>query len=163
MFLIQRSFPGSWTLRMTSQIFIDTNIPIYVAGAAHPLRAPSTKVMNLVAAAPSRFFTDAEVLQELLHRYHSVRRWALGKIALTVFLSAMRVRIEPMLYSDVERAAALADEHPSLSARDLVHLAIMLRVGSTYIVTADQRFDEVTDIERLDPILVDEWAASVAP
>ena len=70
---------------MTSQIFIDANIPIYVAGTDHPLREPCTRVMDLVAELPHLFLTDAEVMQELLHRYVSIRRWDLGRIALTGF------------------------------------------------------------------------------
>jgi len=146
---------------MTSQIFIDANIPIYVAGTDHPLREPCTRVMELVAELPHLFLTDAEVMQELLHRYVSIRRWDLGRIALTGFSTAMSGRIEAMLSSDVDAAALLADKHVRLSARDLIHATIMRRLNCERIVSTDGDFDGIEGIERLDPMRVDEWRDSV--
>jgi predicted nucleic acid-binding protein len=62
---------------------------------------------------------------------------------------------------DVEDAASLATAYSPLSARDLIHLAIMRRVGSSQIVSADRAFEGVNGIERLDPLLVEEWAPRV--
>jgi predicted nucleic acid-binding protein len=45
----------------------------------------------------------------------------------------------------------LANSLPYLGARDLLHLAIMQRVGATSIVTADSAFDAVASVQRLDP------------
>ena len=73
----------------------------------------------------------------------------------------MTGRIEPMLAGDVARAAQLADSYPGLSARDLVHAAVMFRVGSSRIATADTGFDFIDGIERLDPMMVDEWSDTV--
>lgn len=55
----------------------------------------------------------------------------------------------------------MASENPELSARDLIHVAIMRRVGSRQIVTADRAFDAIEGIERLDPLRVEEWAGRV--
>ena len=63
--------------------------------------------------------------------------------------------------ADVEQAAALADFHPILSGRDLLHLAVMNRLGATRIVTADTGFDRVSGIERLDPGRFAVWRESV--
>jgi predicted nucleic acid-binding protein len=147
---------------MTSPIFIDANVPIYAAGTQHALREPSIRVMELVADNPQEFLTDAEVLQELLHRYLSSGRWRLGRVAFAAFAVAMTGRVEAMRPADVALAAQLADAHPHLSARDLVHLAVMRRVGSTRIVSADVGFDRVQGIERLDPGQVVEWQQSIA-
>jgi predicted nucleic acid-binding protein len=62
---------------------------------------------------------------------------------------------------DVVAAASIADEYVRLSARDLIHLAILQRVGATHIVTADRSFDGIDGITRLDPLLVDEWQSLV--
>jgi hypothetical protein len=113
--------------------------------------------MELVAELPHLFLTDAEVMQELLHRYVSIRRWDLGRIALTGFSTAMSGRIEAMLSSDVDAAALLADRHVRLSARDLIHTAIMRRLNCERIVSTDGDFDGIEGIERLDPMRVDEW------
>ena len=142
----------------TSQILIDANIPVYAAGREHRLKEPASAVLELAAREPAAFITDAEVLQELLHRYRSLKVLDRFRSRFGAFASLMNGRVEPMYASDAERAAELADLYPRLSARDLIHTAIMFRVGCSRIVTADGGFDSVKGIERLDPMLVDEWA-----
>lgn len=58
----------------------------------------------------------------------------------------------------------LAHEHfPELSARDLLHAAVMLRVSSERIVTADKSFDVLAEegMQRLDPAGVEDWKESL--
>lgn len=139
-------------------VFVDANIPTYVHGSDHPLKKPSEEVLTFVANSPAPFFTDAEVLQELLHRYTALRMWPEpGRTSLTAFAVLMEDRIEPLFADDVIRAANLVDAHPRLSARDLVHIAVMERVGATAIITADTTFDGLTGIERLDPLKAHRW------
>lgn len=141
----------------TSSILIDANIFMYSVGRPHRLRDSSRQVVLLAAEHEQSFFTDAEVFQELLHRYMAVRAWPLMRPHFDGLFTQMRGRIEPMLAEDVEHAAALAERYPALSARDLVHAAVMYRVGATHVVSADGSFDVLTDIERLDPAEVDVW------
>ena len=56
-----------------------------------------------------------------------------------------------MTIDDVLAAGKLANEHRGLSTRDLLHLAVMRRLGVTRIVTADADFDRVPGIVRLYP------------
>jgi uncharacterized protein len=142
-------------------VFLDANIQTYSAGRDHPMREPSRRILAIAADNPDAFVTDAEVVQELLHRYLALRHWPLGRDSIAEFVALMTGRIEPMFAGDVERAARLADRYPSLSARDLVHAAVMFRVGSSRIVTADAEFDLIEGIERLDPMKVDEWRDTV--
>lgn len=114
----------------------------------------------MAAARPRDFFTDAEVLQELLHRYLALRMWPAGKEAVLGFAALMRGSVESVSAEDVGRAVSLADDYtPDLSARDLLHIAIMLRVEAESIVTADKKFDRLADegILRLDPANVESW------
>jgi predicted nucleic acid-binding protein len=69
-------------------------------------------------------------------------------------------RIAAVLDTDVVQAAALAGSYPRLSARDLLHVAVMRRLGATHIVSADQDFDVVADLQRLDPGEVSTWRGS---
>ena len=102
--------------------------------------------------------TDAEVLQELIHRYRALRSWTgVGDLVFSTFANLMRRRVEPMSAEDVQRAAELTETYPRLSARDLVHIAVMERVGATAIVTADSSFDNLDGIERLDPADAASW------
>jgi hypothetical protein len=63
--------------------------------------------------------------------------------------------------SDVSLAATLFEQYPQLSARDLIHVAVMQRMGAKHIVSADRAFDRIEGITRLDPALVAEWRALV--
>lgn len=136
---------------MSRVVFIDANVPIYAAGRAHRYREPCGRVLLLVAEHPQWFVTDAEVLQELVHRYVSSGRWVLGREVLENFAEVMHERIEPVYADDILRAGRLADELVGVSARDLVHLAVMRRLNVSRIVTADTDFDGLPEVERLDP------------
>ena len=93
---------------MTPTAFIDTNVPIYAAGRSHPLKEPSTQVLMLAADHPRAFVTDAEVMQELLHRYLALRLWPQGREVFHRFTELMQGRVEAIEPADVERAAGLA-------------------------------------------------------
>ena len=145
---------------MSPVAFIDANVPIYAAGRAHSYKGPCGDILGLVAESPLSFVTDAEVLQELVHRYLAQDRWVLGKEVLRAFALVMQDRIEPVYAGDILAAADLADRHPGISARDLVHAGVMRRLEVEHIITADTDFDRIPGITRLDPMLVGEWGRS---
>lgn len=152
------------------RLFLDTNVPTYAAGRDHPLKEPCKEVLLLAARHPRSFFTDAEVLQEMLHRYLSLRRWPAGKQIVLDFAALTAGSVEPVAAGDVVHACELADRHGAgpgarLAARDLLHAAVVLRTEghAAKIVTADGDFDELTaeGIERLDPADVGVWREEV--
>ena len=51
--------------------------------------------------------------------------------------------------------------HNGVSARDLVHAAVMRRLGANRIVSVDADFDRLPDVTRLDPADLDLWADSI--
>jgi predicted nucleic acid-binding protein len=106
--------------------------------------------------------TDAEVLQEIVHHYRAVRAWSQGRALFSEFAALMQGRVEAIHGYDVERAAELVDRYPSLGTRDLLHLAVMFRLSARQIVSTDHDFDAVPEVERLDPLGVDAWAARLA-
>ena len=142
---------------MSPATFLDANVPIYAAGRPHRLKEPSSQVLMLAAQSPASFVTDAEVLQELLHRYLALRLWPQGREVFHRFAELMRERVEPVQGEDVEQAARLADEYPELGARDLLHAAVMRRLGVRRLVSADAGFDRLSGLERLDPAGVETW------
>ena len=146
---------------MSPAAFLDTNVPIYATGGAHQQKAPCLRVMDLAARHPRAFVTDVEVLQELMHRYLSSGRWSLGREVISMFAEVMRNRIEPVHVSDMRVASALADDHPGIGARDLLHASVMQRLGLERIISADRDFDRLPGVIRLDPSTVDEWEGSV--
>lgn len=73
----------------------------------------------------------------------------------------MRGRIEPVYAQDVLDAAVLADDHPNISSRDLVHAAVALRLGVSHIISTDTDFDRLPVVTRLAPERIDEWAVAL--
>ncbi len=142
---------------MSPPTFLDANVPIYAAGRPHRLKEPCAQVLMLAAERPEAFLTDAEVLQELLHRYLALRLWPEGRDVFHRFADLMRERVEPVQAIDVEQAALLADELPELGARDLLHAAVLSRLGVQRIISADAGFDRLSEMERLDPTEVEAW------
>ncbi|HEY3827002.1 MAG TPA: type II toxin-antitoxin system VapC family toxin, partial [Bryobacteraceae bacterium] len=56
------------------KIFIDSNIPMYVAGGDHTNRLPARRFLDQVRSGELEACTSTEVLQEILHRYSSLGR-----------------------------------------------------------------------------------------
>lgn len=151
------------------RLFLDANVPTYAAGRSHPLKRPCKEVLVLAARHPGAFFTNAEVLQEMLHRYLALERFHDGRRVVEDFASVMEGSVEGVLAGDVLLACELAERYAirpgsGLAARDLLHAAVMLRDGSTRIVTADKDFDELVGagIERLDPARIEAWRGAVS-
>ena len=142
---------------MPPATFIDANVPIYAAGREHPYCEPCIRVLAAVNENPDGFVTDAEVFQEIMHHYRRTQRWDVGQVVVESFATMMRGRVYPVAIDDVLAAGRLATEHQDLSTRDLLHLAVMRRLGVTHIVTADADFGRVPGIIRLDPADFGEW------
>ena len=137
--------------------FIDANVPIYAAGREHPYREPCIRVLTTVNDNPEAFVTDAEVFQEIMHHYLRTERWEAGQVVVESFAAMMRGWVSSVAIDDVLAAGLLANTHRGLSTRDLLHLAVMRRLGVTRIVTADADFDKAPGIIRLDPVDDSEW------
>jgi predicted nucleic acid-binding protein len=146
---------------MSPPVFLDANIPIYAAGRPHPLKDSATRIVLMAAEHPEAFVTDVEVVQEMLHRYLALRLWDGGRAAVEQFMALMDGRIESVTEADLNEVVHLADRHRDVAARDLLHAAVMSRLGVTQIVSADADFDRIEGIERLDPAAFDAWRASI--
>ena len=96
-----------------------------------------------------------------MHRYLTSGRWTLGREVVRAFAEAMSGRIEPVHGEDVILATGSADRYPGVSARDLVHAAVMQRLGVSRIISADTDFDRLESIDRLDPARIEEWEDSI--
>lgn len=132
-------------------IFVDSNIPMYLIGAAHPHKTEAQMLVERLIAAGRRLVTDAEVLQEILHRYTAIdRREAIGP-AFAVTL-AMIDDVFPMEKADALRAAEIVRNRVPMSARDAVHIAVMERRGIRSILSFDSDFDRWPAIERIHDI-----------
>ena len=129
-------------------IFVDSNVPMYLVGAAHPHKADSQRLLERAIADGERLVTDAEVLQEILHRYVAIARRDAIQPAFDALLNAVD-EVFAIEQRDVERAKDLLQGSPGLSARDAIHVALMQRNDVARILTFDAGFDQVPGIERL--------------
>lgn len=99
-------------------------------------------------AEQERLVTDAEVLQEILHRYAAIaRRDAIGPAFAA--LPSVVDEVFPIELGDVERAREVLLAIPQLSAREAIHAAVMGRRGVSAILTFDAGFDAVPGMRRL--------------
>ncbi len=81
---------------------------------------------------------------------------------LSRFSVLMHERVEPVYAADVESAAVLADRNSAsgLSARDLLHAAVVSRLGGTRVISADRGFGRLSEeVELLDPKDFGSWRA----
>jgi predicted nucleic acid-binding protein len=129
-------------------IFIDSNIPMYVIGRPHPHREGAQRLLERAAVAGERLVTDAEVLQEILHRYDALRQRQWIQPAFDALLGVVD-EVLPVELADLERAKDLLLSSQRLSARDALHLALMRRHGIADIMTYDAGFDGLAGVRRL--------------
>jgi predicted nucleic acid-binding protein len=129
-------------------IFVDSNIPMYLVGAAHPHKAKAAALLEAAIAAHERLVTDAEVLQEILLRYDAIDR----RDAIQPAFDALLGVVDDVFSVDrhrVDRARSILLSSKRLSARDALHLAVMEMHGVERIMTFDEAFDNVPGIVRL--------------
>ena len=129
-------------------IFVDSNVPMYLIGAEHPLRARARERLEEVVAAGEALCADAEVLQEILHRYTAIGRSEFIDPAFAVLLGVVDV-VYPIERADVERARRLMRTATRLSARDALHVAVMQARDVGQILSFDRGFDGIPGIERI--------------
>jgi uncharacterized protein len=131
-------------------ILVDSNIFMYAAGAHHPFKRRSTHFLEGVAEGKTEAAVDAETLQEILHRYRSLRRWSEGCLVYdmvrTIFPEAI-----PITGEIVDRARILLDEYNHLMARDALHAAVAEAHSLGAICSFDRDFDRIQNIHRIEP------------
>ena len=131
-------------------IFIDSNVPMYLVGSEHPHKVDAQSLLERCVADDERLVTDAEVLQEILHRYSAIDRLDAISPAFQAILGVVD-EVFAVELPDVERAKDILLSTQRLSARDAVHLAIMERNQVETILSFDSGFDDYPGIIRLAP------------
>ena len=129
-------------------IFIDANIPMYLVGGDHPNREAARRALEEAIAAGESLCSDAEVMQEILHRYTATHRTHSIDPAFDSLLAVADV-VYPIERTDVERARRLLKTTPRLAARDAIHVAVMQGRDIGRILSFDAGFDGIPGIVRL--------------
>lgn len=131
-------------------VFIDTAVIMYAAGAGHPLRESCGRIIEVIGDGHIDAVTSTEVIQEILHRFLSVRRAEHGRTQATAAMDLFAPVI-PITHALMRRVPDLVVKYPLLDARDLVHVATCIHEGITDIVSPDRGFDQVAEVRRIDP------------
>jgi predicted nucleic acid-binding protein len=129
-------------------IFVDSNVPMYLVGSEHPYKIDTQRLLERCISDEKRLVTDAEVLQEILHRYAALGR----KDAISPAFQAILGIVDEVFaveLRDAERARDILLATQRLSARDAVHLAIMERNSVKTILSFDSGFDNYPGVTRL--------------
>jgi len=129
-------------------ILVDSNIPMYLVGAPHAHKSDARRLLEQVVSERQSLVTDAEVLQEILHRYAAIDR----RDAIQPAFDALMGVVDQVLAVDrsiAERAKQIVVGYRQLSARDAVHIAVMEHHGIEQIMTFDSGFDGFPGIVRL--------------
>lgn len=129
-------------------IFVDTNVPMYLVGAVHAHKGDARRLLDRAITGRERLVTDAEVFQEILHRYAAIGRRDAVQPAFDVLREVID-EVFPIEQSTVERAKTVLLGYPTLSARDAIHVATMQMGGVSRIMSFDAGFDLVPGLERI--------------
>src|SRR5439155_4231764 len=121
---------------------------MYLIGAPHPHKTDAQRLLERLISDRQRLVTDAEVLQEILHRYVAINR----REAIQPAFHALLGIADEVFVVDApaaERAKEIVLGYKQLSARDALHIAVMERHGIERILSFDAGFDGFPGIKRL--------------
>ena len=129
---------------------IDSNVFMYAAGREHPFKRRAANFLEKVAQGAVDAVIDAEVLQEILHRYRTLGRWGEGRLVYDttrlIFPETLPVTTEVM-----DCARRLLDEYSRLMARDALHAAVVEIHELASICSFDRDFDILRGVRRIEP------------
>jgi len=121
---------------------------MYLVGSPHPHKTDAQRLVERLVSDRERLVTDAETLQEILHRYVAIRRPDFIQPAFDTLLG-ITDQIFAVDRGAAERAKEIVLGRPRLSARDALHLAIMEQHGIDRILSFDSGFDGYPGVTRL--------------
>ena len=110
---------------------------MYAVGGPHAFKPVCREFFDKALLSGMPLATSAEVLQEILHAYMPVDRFTELDDAISL-LSRFDIDVWPLEKEDVLLAYEIHEDYPSLSARDLCHLASCRRRGVRDVMTFDQ-------------------------
>lgn len=87
-----------------------------------------------------RLVTDAEVLQEILHRYVAIKRRKAIEPALHAILGVVD-EVFPIGHRDVLLAQRILEDDEKLDARNAIHVAVIRRQRVSRVMTFDKRLE----------------------
>jgi predicted nucleic acid-binding protein len=98
---------------MRPRVF-DANVPTYAAGLSIP-SSLAARALGAAARGQIAAVTDAEALQEIMHRYASLERWEQGAEVVELSLRVL-LDVLPITREEIVQALALYRARPGTDA-----------------------------------------------
>lgn len=121
---------------------------MYLIGEDHPNKVAAEAVVRRLLNSEQTLITDAEVYQEILHRYSAIKRPDAIAPAFDL-LDQLTDACLPVTREDVRRAKVLLETHLRLSARDAIHVAVMESKEIRKVLSFDAGFDSIPGFQRV--------------
>ena len=131
-------------------IVLDTSVLVYAVGAEHPLRDPSRRLVEAIAAGRVDATTTIEVIQEFVH----VRARRQGRADAAKAGRNFADLLAPLLVmpeSSVEVGLRIFERSKELGVFDAFLAATALASGADALVSADRAFSSVTRLAHVVP------------
>lgn len=125
---------------MRGAVFVDSNIPMHLIGAEHPLKHRSAQILEELIRSRRQLVTSSGVLQEICHRYCAINRREFLQPAFDA-MKGLVDHVYPVTFEDVEAGKSLLLGYKKLAARDSLHLAVMKNLGIKELFSFDKDFD----------------------
>lgn len=121
---------------------------MYLIGATHRHKVDAQRLLERAIADREKLVTDAEVFQEILHRYTAINRRDAIQPAFDA-LSGVVDEVYAIGMEQVERAKTIVLGRPRLRARDAIHLAVMEHHSVARILSFDTDYDGLPGFTRV--------------
>jgi predicted nucleic acid-binding protein len=123
-------------------VFLDANIPMYLIGSDHPNKVAAGRLVNGFIEDGERLVTDAEVFQEILHRYTAIHRPEFIEPAFAMMRKVID-EVFPIDMTTVELARSILAKTSGVSAREAIHIASMEVHKVSRIASFDPGYDRI--------------------
>lgn len=133
------------------RVLLDTAVFVYAVGGQHPYREPCVALVRGLAERSYRGETNVLVIQELAHQRHR-RTGDRAGAQRTAADAAGTCRVHDVTGEDLTVALRLFAQTARLQPADALHAASALVRHIPVIVSPDDAFDDVTGLDRLDPL-----------
>jgi predicted nucleic acid-binding protein len=131
-------------------IVLDTSVLVYAVGAEHPLRDPTRRLVEAIAAGRLHATTTVEVIQEFVH----IRARRQGRASAAKTGRSFAELLAPLLVTEpavVEPALRIFERVESLGAFDAFLAATAIANDAQALVSADTAFATVPRLAHVLP------------
>jgi predicted nucleic acid-binding protein len=131
-------------------IVLDTTVLVYAVGTEHPLREPSRRLVDAIAAGRVDATTTVEVIQEFVH----IRARRQGRADAAKAGRNFAELLAPLLVvpaASVEAGLRIFERSKSLGAFDSFLAATAIASDADALVSADRAFSSVARLAHIVP------------